>query len=145
MDGSDEVMVTEEQWQAERARARRVALVSSALGFLLVPSLGLLALLLTDASVSGTARYPALVGWMLVLFTPMTFGMVRTSLVQQRKSDDVVAALARQSADAAAAASRGAAQRELQELRVRLAELQARRDMPQDEAGKKRDRSSRSR
>jgi septal ring factor EnvC (AmiA/AmiB activator) len=38
-----------------------------------------------------------------------------------------------------------AAQREVQELRAEIAELQARRDMPQDEAGKKSDRSSRSR
>ena len=38
MDG--DAAVTEEQWQAERARARRIALISSASGFLFIPSLG---------------------------------------------------------------------------------------------------------
>lgn len=130
---SDEV-VTEEQWQAERARARRIAFVSSALGFVMVPGLGLVGLLLTDATASGSARYPVLVAWLLALFTPMTFGMVRASLVQQRKSDDVVAVLARQSAEAARVANHGAAARELQarrqEFESRLANAL---DMAEDE------------
>jgi diguanylate cyclase (GGDEF)-like protein len=130
-----DAVVTEEQWQAERERARRIALISSALGFLLVPGLGLLGLLLTDATASGSARYPVLVAWLLALFTPMTFGMVRASLVQQRKSDDVVAVLARQSADAAQMANQGAAARELQakrqEFESRLANAM---DMAEDES-----------
>ncbi len=130
-----DVVVTEEQWQAERERARRIAFVSSALGFLLVPGLGLVGLLLTDATASGAARYPVLVAWLLALFTPMTFGMVRASLVQQRKSDDVVAVLARQSAEAARMANQGAAVRELQarrqEFESRLANAM---DMAEDES-----------
>jgi diguanylate cyclase (GGDEF)-like protein len=133
-DMDDETVVTEEQWQAERTRARRVAFISSALGFLFVPSLGLVALLLTDATTSGVARYPVLVAWLLALFTPMTFGMVRASLVQQRKSDDVVAVLARQSAEAARVANLGAAARDLQskrqEFESRLANAM---DMAEDE------------
>ena len=133
--GTSELVVTEEQWEAERARARRIAFISSALGFLLVPSLGFVALLLTDATVSGTARYPALVLWMLVLFAPTTFLMVRGSLVQQRKSDDIVSALTRQATEAARIANHGAAQREVQakrqEFESRLANAM---DMAEDEA-----------
>src|SRR5207253_2400389 len=115
MDG--DVVVTEEQWQAERARTRRLAFLSSGLGFLLVPGVGLIGLLLTDATASGTARYPVLAGWLFALCTPSTFALVRTSLVQQRKSDDVVATLARQSAEAARVANQGAVQREAQAKR----------------------------
>ena len=133
--GADELVVTEEQWEAERARARRIALISSALGFLLVPSLGFVALLLTNATATGIARYPALVLWMLALFTPTTFMMVRGSLVQQRKSDDIVAALTRQATEAARIANHGAAQREAQarrqEFESRLANAM---DMAEDEA-----------
>jgi diguanylate cyclase (GGDEF)-like protein len=133
--GTSELVVTEEQWEAERARARRIAFISSALGFLLVPSLGFVALLLTDATVSGTARYPALVLWMLVLFAPTTFLMVRGSLVQQRKSDDIVSALTRQATEAARIANHGAAHREVQakrqEFESRLANAM---DMAEDEA-----------
>ena len=61
--------------------------------------------------------------------------MVRASLIQQRKSDDVVAALARQSEEAARAANRGAALREVQakrqEFESRLANAL---DMAEDEA-----------
>jgi diguanylate cyclase (GGDEF)-like protein len=133
--GTSELVVTEEQWEAERARARRIALISSALGFLLVPSLGFVALVLTNATSSGMARYPALVLWMLVLFAPSTFMMVRGSLVQQRKSDDIVAALTRQATEAARIANHGAAQREVQakrqEFESRLANAM---DMAEDEA-----------
>jgi diguanylate cyclase (GGDEF)-like protein len=133
--GTGELAVTEEQWEAERARARRIALVSSALGFLLVPSLGLIALLLTDATASGVARYPALVLWMLALFTPMTFMMVRSSLVQQRKSDDIVAALTRQATEAARTANQGAAQREAQAKRQEFeSRLSNAMDMAEDES-----------
>ena len=92
-------------------------------------------MLLTDATVSGTARYPALVLWMLVLFAPTTFLMVRGSLVQQRKSDDIVSALTRQATEAARIANHGAAQREVQakrqEFESRLANAM---DMAEDEA-----------
>ena len=129
------VVVTEEDWQAERARARRVAMISSALGFLFIPSLGFVALLLTSLTTSGTARYPVTVGWMLLLFAPATYGMVRASLKQQQKSDDVVAALARQSEDAAKLANRGASQREIQAKRQEFERrLSNALDMAEDEA-----------
>jgi diguanylate cyclase (GGDEF)-like protein len=132
---AEPLAVTEAEWQAERARARRIAMISSALGFVFIPSLGFVALLLTSVTASGVARYPVTVGWMLVLFAPSTYGMVRASLKQQRKSDDVVAALARQSEDAARAANRGAALREdqakRQEFERRLANAL---DMAEDEA-----------
>jgi diguanylate cyclase (GGDEF)-like protein len=130
-----EVAVTEEQWQAERARARRMAFVSSALGFLLIPGVGLIGLLLTNATASGTARYPVLAAWLFGLCTPSTAAIVRSSMVQQRKSDDVVATLARQSTEAARLANQGAAQREAQakrqEFESRLANAL---DMAEDEA-----------
>jgi diguanylate cyclase (GGDEF)-like protein len=128
-------VVTEAEWQLERARARRIALISSALGFVFIPSLGFVALLLTALMASGVARYPVTVGWMLVLFAPSTYGMVRTSLRQARKSDDVVAALARQSEDAAQAANRGAALREVQAKRQEFeSRLGNALDMAEDEA-----------
>jgi diguanylate cyclase (GGDEF)-like protein len=131
---SESTVVTEDEWQAERARARRIALISAALGFLFIPSLGFVALLLTSVTASGTARYPVTVGWMLVLFAPSTYGMVRASLAQQRKSDDVVAALARQSEDAARAANRGAALREVQAKRQEFeSRLSNALDMAEDE------------
>lgn len=130
-----EVAVTEEQWQAERARTRQMAFISSALGFLLVPAVGLLGLFLADVTASGNARYPALAAWLFALCTPSTFAIVRSSMVQQRKSDDVVATLARQSAEAARVANHGAAQREAQakrqEFESRLANAM---DMAEDEA-----------
>jgi diguanylate cyclase (GGDEF)-like protein len=132
---SGEVPVTEEQWQSERARTRRLAFISSAMGFLLVPGVGLVALLLTNVTAAGDARYPALAGWLFALCTPSTFAIVRSSLAQQRKSDDVVATLARQSAEAARGANQGAAQREAQanrqESESRLANAM---DMAEDEA-----------
>jgi diguanylate cyclase (GGDEF)-like protein len=128
-------VVTEDEWQAERAQARRIALVSSALGFVFIPCLGFLALLLTSLTTSGVARYPVTVGWMLVLFAPSTYGMVRASLKQGRKSDDVVAALARQSEDAARAANRGATLREVQAKRQEFeSRLGNALDMAEDEA-----------
>jgi diguanylate cyclase (GGDEF)-like protein len=132
---SEEVAVTEEQWHAERARTRRMAFISSALGFLLVPAVGLVGLLLTNVTAAGDARYPALAGWLFALCTPSTFAIVRSSLVQQRKSDDVVATLARQSAEAARVANQGAVQRDAQakrqESESRLANAM---DMAEDEA-----------
>ena len=112
-----EPAVTEAEWDAERARTRRVALISSAMGFVLVPSLAFPALLLTDATVSGAARFPVTVAWLGLLFMPFTYLMVRANMAQQRRSDDVVAALTRQSARAADAASAGAALREEQARR----------------------------
>jgi diguanylate cyclase (GGDEF)-like protein len=126
--------VTEEEWQAERARARRLAYINSGLGFIFVPALGFVALLLTSVTASGIARYPVTVGWMLVLFTPSTFYIVRTSLKQQAKSDAIVAALTRQSAAAASAASAGAEQREQQARRQEFeSRLSNALDMAEDE------------
>ncbi len=135
MDGTEETAVTEAQWDAERAHARRIALVSSALGFVFIPALSIPALYLTGVSAAGSARYPILGCWMLLLFAPSTFLIVRASMAQQAKSDDVVAALARQSAEAARAASAGAAQRELQARRQEFeSRLSNALDMAEDEA-----------
>ncbi len=109
--------ITEDEWQLERARTRHVALVSSVLGFFMMPTLGFVALLLADLTASGSAQLPASVGWLGGLYVPVTFIIVRANITQQRRSDDVVAALARRSAAAAQDANRGAAQRELQARR----------------------------
>ncbi len=101
---STESLVTEAKWDAERERARRVAQVSSALGFVFVPTLSVPALFVANMMASGFALYPVTAAWMLLFFAPSTYLVVRASSQQQRKSDDVVAALARQSAEAADAA-----------------------------------------
>ena len=98
MEGSVQAAVTEAEWDAERVRSRRIALISSGLGFLLVPSLGWFALLLADATSSGVAYYPVTVAWMAVLYAPSTWLIVHASMKQQRKSDDIVGALTRQNA-----------------------------------------------
>ena len=132
---SDETAVSEAQWDVERARTRRVALISSALGFVFIPALSVPALYLANVAASGVARYPVTFGFMLLFFAPSTFLIVRASTRQQQKSDAVVAALARQSADAARTASVGASLREQQakrqEFESRLANAL---DMAEDEA-----------
>ncbi len=134
--GSDaEIVVSEEKWDAERARARRIALVSSALGFFFIPALIFPALYLTNLMAAGTARYPVLAAWMFLFLVPSTFLMVRASLAQQRKSDDVVGALTRKSAEAARVANAGAVQRELQAARQEFeSRLNNALDMAEDEA-----------
>lgn len=135
MGNGAELVVSEEQWEAERARARRIAHVSSVLGFFFIPALILPALYLTNVTAAGAARYPVLAAWMFLFLAPSTFVMVRSSLVQQGKSDDVVGALARQSAEAARVANAGAVQRELQASRQEFeSRLNNALDMAEDEA-----------
>jgi diguanylate cyclase (GGDEF)-like protein len=135
MGNGAELVVSEEQWEAERARARRIAHISSVLGFFFIPALIFPALYLTNVTAAGTARYPVLAAWMFLFLVPSTFAMVRSSLVQQRKSDDVVGALARQSAEAARVANAGAVQRELQASRQEFeSRLNNALDMAEDEA-----------
>jgi diguanylate cyclase (GGDEF)-like protein len=109
--------VTEDEWHAEQDRARRLAYITAGLAFVFIPAIGFVAMLLASVTASGVARYPVTIGWMLLLFAPSTFFAVRTSFKQQRKSDDIVAALTRQSTEAARAANLGAEQRERQARR----------------------------
>jgi diguanylate cyclase (GGDEF)-like protein len=128
--------VTEAEWDAERAKARRVALISSAVGFVLVPSLGFPASWLADATASSVgAEIPLTVAWLGVLFVPFTCLMVWANLGQAKRVDEVVAALTRQSAQAAQAASAAA---ELREAQARRQEFDSRLanalEMADDEA-----------
>jgi diguanylate cyclase (GGDEF)-like protein len=133
---SNESPVTEAEWDAQRAKARRVALISSAVGFLLVPSLGFPASWLADATASSSGgQIPLMVAWLGVLFVPFTCAMVWANLAQAKRVDDVVAALTRQSADAARSARAAA---DLREAQARRQEFESRLgnalEMADDEA-----------
>ena len=93
---------------------RSFSLISATLGLVMLPLVALPALLLARATASGVALYPVAVGWIAVIFTPGTLYITRKNMRQQRRSDDVVAVLARQSAEAARVANDEAAKRELQ-------------------------------
>ncbi len=126
---------TEEQWHAERVRTKRFAMLSAVLGFLLVPALGLVAILIANATADGSARYPSIALWLFILFTPGTAWMVRANMKQHDKSDAIVAALAQQSAQAAQEANRSAAQREEQARRQEFeSRLGNALEMAEDEA-----------
>ena len=65
MDGDNEPSpVTEAEWQIERARTHRLAVISSGLGFVMIPVLGLAGLLLAHLTASGSDLYLAAAGWM---------------------------------------------------------------------------------
>jgi len=118
MDGDNEpVPVTEAEWQQERARTHHLAVISSGIGFIMIPVLGLAGLLLAHVTASGNDVYLAGAGWMALIATPSTYMVVRANIKQQTRSDEVVAALARQSNEAAATANREVAERELQAQR----------------------------
>ena len=127
--------VTEAEWELERSRAAKIRKISSVAGFLLMPTLGYCSIMLANATAAGSAWLPVTIGWLALLYVPVTYLMVRANTVQQRRSDDIISALSRQSAGAAAAANRGAAQREVQARRQEFeSRLGNALEMAEDEA-----------
>ena len=85
------MMATEEEWAGARARARRVASLMALVGTVVVAALGAPAAYLTNLTASGGARYPVMVGWLALLMAPAVFVMTRRALLEQGKTDAVVA------------------------------------------------------
>ncbi len=107
-------MVTEEDWDAARARSRRVATITALLGTALVAALGFPAAYLADLTAPDGLRYLVTVGWLALLMAPAVVAMTHRALREQVRSDGVVAELTRGLTEAAQSADHDAAERELQ-------------------------------
>jgi diguanylate cyclase (GGDEF)-like protein len=119
------VTVTKAHWGEAQARARRVALRSLAVAFVVAPALGVLVISLTELTSSGPPRFVVAAAWMFVLVTPMNYSIYRINLRQRLASDRMVATLTSQLSDAVTIASEEASRQEAvarrQEFASRLA------------------------
>jgi diguanylate cyclase (GGDEF)-like protein len=112
--GSD---ATEADWDAARTRSRRTSYVLGAVGLVLIAVVTVPAVYLTTLLVSGPARYPVTSAWLALFMAPIIFAMLRRSIAEQARSDEVVSTLTTRLSDAVTAADDEAARRAMQAKR----------------------------
>ncbi len=93
---SADTVVTEDDWSNARVQTRRALYVAVAIGVVVGPLLGVLAVYLTSLTASGAARYPVDALWMAAFVAPMAVALSVRSAREQDKSDGVIATLAHQ-------------------------------------------------
>jgi diguanylate cyclase (GGDEF)-like protein len=113
-------MVTETEWDAELAKAKRLRRVSPAAGLLILGLLAVPALALGASVASGFARYLASAAILIGFLIPLVTVLVMISDRQQHKSDEKVRALTNELTEAIAAADREGAIRDMQVQRQRF-------------------------
>jgi diguanylate cyclase (GGDEF)-like protein len=91
-----DAVVTEDDWSQARARNRRALYFAVAVGVVVGPLLGVVAVYLTSLTASGNARYPGMALWMVVFVAPMVIVLSTRSAKEQDKSDSVIETLAHQ-------------------------------------------------
>lgn len=99
-------MVTETEWDAEIAKAKRLRMLSPPAGLLVLGLITVPALALGSTVASGGARYVASAGILVGLLVPLVVVLVLLSDRQQHKSDQKVRALTNELTEAIAVADR---------------------------------------
>ena len=115
MSGHAEVVTAD--WKSAQARTKRKSYATALLGLLLVPLLMVAAMLLADVIVTGTARYPAAAGFILVLLVPLVYMMMHANFKEQAKSDELIGTITTELARAVTLADLETGQRECQARR----------------------------
>jgi diguanylate cyclase (GGDEF)-like protein len=109
--------VTESDWRDAQRRVIRLKWVTMAVAAVVMPAMSIPALALTTALVSGGIRYAVVAGWAFVLLLPLVYLVLRISVHQQLKTDQLVAGLTGQLSDALASAAGQAARQHAQAAR----------------------------
>ena len=117
------VAVTEADRAHERERTRRFGHMSIIVITVVVPTMSVVALLLTMHTKFGLGKYPELGGWMFLLTLPLNYVLFRANIVQLNKSDKIVDVLTSQLTDALVVGDREASERAVQ---VRRQEFESR-------------------
>jgi diguanylate cyclase (GGDEF)-like protein len=113
-------MVTEEEWNGELAKARRLRFLSPLAGIVVLALLAVPAIAAGMAVGPGLAGYVATVGVLIALTFPLSTVLVLVSDRQQRKTDEKVRVLTSELTDAISQADSEAVSRDTQAQRQRF-------------------------
>ena len=113
-------MVTEEEWNGEIAKAKRLRFVSPLAGLVVVAVLTVPAVAIGRSYGSGPTSYAVTAGVLCVILLPLIYALVMLSDRQQRKTDDKVRVLTKELSEAIEVADRESIVREVQGQRQRF-------------------------
>ncbi len=99
-------MVTEEEWQSEMAKAKRLRFISPLAGLVVLGLLTVPAVSIGRSFGSGLSAYAVTAGVLMALLLPLIYLLVIISDRQQRKTDDKVRVLTHELGEAIEVADR---------------------------------------